>query len=85
VYQQSVRGRKSEDKPWVAKSQQSTFFPDSASKDDVMTAITSALESPRKIVKYPQSMRGIGLIKTGDTIYPAGGTDGKEPDDLTQD
>ncbi|MEW9698658.1 EndoU domain-containing protein [Paenibacillus sp. SI8] len=70
VYQQSVRER---GKPANRKVHQSTFFPDTASKDDVITAITSVYELKHQTVKYPQALNGMELVKTGNTIYPAGG------------
>jgi hypothetical protein len=73
IYQQSVRlkGGKS-------KSLQSTFFPDTASVDDVMNAITSVYGgfTPQPTsATYPDSLKGLTFAKEGDTIYPGGGRD----------
>jgi hypothetical protein len=71
VYQQSVRSVADRTKK---KEYQSTFFPDDASMDEVLDAITSVYGvSPQpKTVTYPARFKGMKLRKTGETIYPEG-------------
>jgi hypothetical protein len=73
VYQQSVRATKT----GVRKPIQSTFFPDTATEDQIMDALASVYGfTPQpKAATYPPSLKGLTFAKEGDTIYPAGGGD----------
>ena len=73
TYQRSVKGRKSADKSFVRKPYRSTFWPDGASEDEVITAIASVGSGTE--VKKPDTLRGIPVTKTGGTMYPATGRD----------
>jgi hypothetical protein len=79
VYQRSVRSRAA---PQNRKTPQSTFFPDSASEDEVLDAITSVYAfTPKPTrVTYPESLRGLQLASRGNTVYPAGGDDHLQPE-----
>jgi hypothetical protein len=74
VYQQSVRSTKA---PFKKKDYRSTFFPDDATEDDILDAITSVygLGSQSASVTYPPKLKGMTLQKIGATIFPAGGKD----------
>jgi len=76
VYQRSVR--------FIAdtthiKKTQSTFFPDAATKDEVLDGVTSVMGvTGRKkgvmTISYPTTLKGIRLQQIDDeTIFPAGG------------
>jgi hypothetical protein len=72
TYQQSVR--EIQDNKNV-KPTQSTFFPDSASADDVIDAITSVYgtngkKKQRKTVAYPDDLAGIPLTQRDGTAFP---------------
>jgi hypothetical protein len=79
VYQRSVRlvGQ-----PTKRKANQSTFFPDTATEDEVLDAITSVYGfKPRPAkVTYPESLKGPQLATRGETVYPAGGDDHLGPE-----
>jgi hypothetical protein len=72
TYQQSVREIAD---PKNVKPTQSTFFPDSASADDVIDAITSVYgasgkKRKRKTVAYPDALAGIPLTQRDGTAFP---------------
>ena len=72
TYQRSVR--EIQDRKNV-KETQSTFFPISASADDVIDAITSvygasARKKQRKTVAYPEALAGIPLTQREGTAFP---------------
>ncbi len=72
TYQQSVREIKDTKN---VKPTQSTFFPDTASADDVIDAITSvygasARKKQRKTVAYPDTLAGIPLTQRDGTAFP---------------
>jgi EndoU nuclease-like protein len=71
VYQQSVH---SVADPTKTKEYQSTFFPDEATMDEILDAITSVygVTPQPKAVTYPARFKGMKLRKTGNTIYPEG-------------
>jgi hypothetical protein len=73
AYQQSVRTRTP---PAVRKPIQSTFFPDAASHQQVIDAITSVYEAGLSTVGHVDPVvNGLRLSKRGDTVFPAGGSD----------
>jgi hypothetical protein len=73
AYQQSVREIAA---PGNQKPVQSTFFPDEATHDDVIDAITSVLGVGLTQVGYVNArVNGLKLRKKGDTVFPAGGSD----------
>ncbi|GEM_PF-5495545 len=73
TYQQSVRSKTD---PTNKKTNQSTFFPDNATHQNIIRAIASVFELGFKTVSYvDSSVDGIRLTKRGDTVYPAGGSD----------
>ena len=73
AYQQSVRTRTP---PVVRKPIQSTFFPDAASHQQVIGAITSVYEAGLSTVGHVDPVvNGLRLAKRGDTVFPAGGSD----------
>lgn len=77
VYQQSVKGKLA---PKTKKPIQSTFFPESidgrsTTKDDVILALGTAMNSESKTVKFPLAWRGMVITKVGDTWFPSGGSD----------
>ena len=75
VYQQSVRLRGN---PEATKPIQSTFFPDDATHEHVIKAIASVYKAGfRTVTHVHDSVNGLELKKTGDTIYPAGGDDNR--------
>jgi hypothetical protein len=74
TYQKSVVDR---DDPQNIKPYKSTFFPESASKNDILDAITSvygASAKGQKTVAYPDKLRGMPLIKHDSsdekTVFP---------------
>lgn len=77
IYQQSVKGKLA---PKTKKPIQSTFFPEdidgrSTTKDDVILALGTAMNSESKTVKFPLAWRGMVITKVGDTWFPSGGSD----------
>jgi hypothetical protein len=72
TYQRSVREIQD---PKNVKPTQSTFFPNSASADDVIDAITSVYgaggkKKQRKTVAYPDALAGIPLTQRDGTAFP---------------
>ena len=76
AYQRSVRFT---DELENVKETQSTFFPDAASKDQVLDALTSVYGATgkaarRTTVNYPVTLNGLVLEKISETTaFPAGG------------
>jgi hypothetical protein len=74
VYQQSVRAKTGGKK----KGTQSTFFPDTASQEDILDAIATVYGKKHgsgTTAKYPESLKGMTLVKIGDTtVFPTGGS-----------
>lgn len=68
TYQQSVRA--TPDSGGKKKPYRSTFFPSTASEEDIKVAVVSGNQRHDKTVQYPRSLEGLPLIKTGATIYP---------------
>ena len=74
AYQQSVRTRDDH----VRKPIQSTFFPDTATRDTVIDALTVVYEAGLSTVAYvDDTVNGMRLAKRGDTVFPAGGSDAR--------
>ena len=72
VYQQSVKAKNSA----LKKKNQSTFFPDNATHQNVIDAITVVMGYGLSSVQYvDKSVDGISLEKRGETVFPAGGSD----------
>jgi hypothetical protein len=72
AYQQSVRRIDNQ----VRKPIQSTFFPDAATHDNVIDAITVVYGVGLSTVAHVDpSVNGMRLQKKGDTVFPAGGSD----------
>ena len=72
AYQQSVRTQDGH----VRKPIQSTFFPDAATRDHVIDAITVVYELGFSTVSnVAPSVNGLKLTSRGDTVFPAGGSD----------
>jgi hypothetical protein len=72
TYQQSVRATLA---GGTKKPYQSTFFPSTASEEDIKVAVVSGDKRQDKTVQYPRSLEGLPLKKTGVTIYPNTGED----------
>ncbi|MDP4209264.1 MAG: EndoU domain-containing protein [Bacteroidota bacterium] len=73
AYQQSVR---SKGEPSKKKTNQSTFFPDNATHQNIIKAIASVYEAGFTNVSYvAPTVNGLSLAKRGDTVFPAGGSD----------
>ena len=74
AYQQSVRRKDNQTK----KPIQSTFFPDGASHDNVIDAITVVYGYGLSTVAHVDaSVNGMRLEKKGNTVFPAGGSDNR--------
>lgn len=71
TYQKSVQSINDHRK----KPLQSTFFPANASEDDVKLAVVSGDNQHNNEVKYPETMRGMPLLRKGGTIFPNTGQD----------
>ena len=76
VYQQSVRQK---DDHTNIKESQSTFFPKTASKDDVIKGVTTVFGARGRqrgltTMQYPKDLKGIVLQQIdATTVFPAGG------------
>jgi Domain of unknown function (DUF4157) len=75
TYQQSVQTIHAVGGKKTKKTNQSTFFPLTASEEDIKVAVVSGDKRHNKEVQYPRSLQGLPLKKTGGTIYPDTGAD----------